>query len=234
MLNFKAGQYLILKINDQARLYSIFSPENIKDFFELMVKIIPGGLASNYFISLKTGDKVNFQGPAGVFSLRENQKDKFFFATFAGIAPLRSMVASYLEKNKMLTRPKLILFWGLRNFSDICLLEELKQLVKTSQQFQFFICLSREADLSKIKSEDKKYFKLGRINICWEQFITATIKQGNNVTPLRPSGYEGQAMKQFINNFDYYLCGSCDVTESLKQYFFSKGVDKETVFFEKF
>lgn len=211
-LIFKAGQYLILKVNSQTRLYSIYSSSNVKNYFELMVKIVPGGLASNYLNNLKVGDKVNFQGPAGMFTLHENERNKVFFATFTGMAPQNSMILSYLENNKNKMSPQLYLFWGLRNFSDICLVEELKQLSINYRQFKFTICLSRENNLSKIRDEDRQYFKLGRVNAVWEEFMS----------------------QQSINLFDYYLCASRDVVESLNQYLLGKGITKENIFFEKF
>lgn len=222
-IEFEAGQYLILKVNNQPRLYSIFSSEENKKSMQLLVKIIPDGVASTYLTNLKSGDQVEFQGPAGAFKLQQNRRDKIFLATFTGLAPLYSMITSCLKMEKKLTQPKLYLFWGLRHFSDICLLDELKQLSINNQQFKFFICLSRETDLSKIKDENKKYFKLGRINDVWQKFNSQLIKQCSNVT-----------MKQFINNFDYYLCASRDVVESLKQYLIEKGIAKENIFSEKF
>jgi len=217
---FKAGQYLILKIGDKSRLYSIYSSENVKNSFTLLIKTIPNGLASNFFLNLKTGESVDFQGPAGVFYLRESEKDKIFLATYSGLAPLRSMIVSYLEKNKDKITPKFNLFWGLRNYSDICLFDEFKQLAINYQQFKFIICLSRETDLTKIKDEDRQYFKLGRINNSWEEFA---LKQCNNVV-----------IEQCVNKFDYYLCAGDKVIVELNQYLLAKGVVKENIFLEKF
>ncbi len=203
---FKAGQYVMLKVNDQNRLYSIFSSENTKNSFEIMVKLLPGGLASNYITNLKVNDKVNFQGPAGVFTLRENQKDKVFLATYTGLAPIWSMITSYYEKNPN-SQINFSLYWGLKNYEETCFLEELKQIVQKYNSFKFFICLSREENLDKIPQENQIYFKLGRVTT---------------------------VLDQFNNQFDYYLCGSREVVDGLNQFLLEKSVAKENIFFEKF
>ena len=68
---FIPGQYVILKVPSEkgpvSRLYSIASPNTKKNSFELIIEIIPGGLASNYLFSLKENTEVVFQGPAGLF-----------------------------------------------------------------------------------------------------------------------------------------------------------------------
>src|SRR3972149_8574318 len=95
---FKPGQYVMLKVPSDkgplSRLYSIASSNTIKDSFELIIGIIPGGLASNYLFSLKENTEIIFQGPAGVFSIKENDRGKIFLITGTGIAPIRSMIIS--------------------------------------------------------------------------------------------------------------------------------------------
>lgn len=203
---FKAGQYMMLKIDDQNRLYSILSSEKIKDSFELMIRIIPDGLASGFFQNLKVGEKVNFQGPGGVFALQENQKDKVFLATYTGLAPFWSMITSYYEKNPV-SQINFSLYWGLKNYEETCFLEELKQMMEKNSSFKFFICLSREENLNKIPAENQKYFKIGRVN---------------------------SALGQFNNQSDYYLCGSRQVVDGLNQFLLEKGILKENIYFEKF
>ena len=210
-INFQAGQYLILKVNNQPRLYSIFSPNYIKDYIEFMIKIIPEGIASNYFNNLQPGEQVSFEGPAGVFTLKENEKNKVFLVTSTGLAPVYSMILSYLRKNSAATTPNLYLFWGLKNYEDACFINELKQLAINNQQFKLFICLSREQNFDKIPEAEKTLFHLGRITSVWEKFVT-----------------------QSNNNFDYYICGSREVVESLNEYLLTKNIIKGNIFFEKF
>jgi NAD(P)H-flavin reductase len=208
---FKPGQYVILKVPSDkgpvSRLYSIASSNKNKNSFELIIGLIPGGFASNYLFSLKEKTEVIFQGPAGLFELRKNNRTKIFMVTGTGIAPARSMInsiLSYVELNSNFS-----IFWGLKNYKDIYLLNELKKL-----GINFKICLSREANLNMISKEDKKYFELGHINTCFEKQILDT--------------------KYSILNTDFYLCGGRLIVESLKQFLLSKNILGENIIFEKF
>jgi NAD(P)H-flavin reductase len=203
---FQAGQYLILKINNQSRLYSIFSSPRSKNSFELMVKLLPGGLGSDYLNNLKINDRVNFQGPAGNFTLRENKKDKIFLATYTGLAPLWSMINDYYENNLNSTL-NLYLYWGLRTFEDTCLLNALKEICQRQNGFQFFLCFSQEKSLMEIPEENRKYFRLGRIT---------------------------DTLEPIDNRFDYYICGSRQVVTGLNQFLLEKGIDPKNIYFEKF
>jgi Na+-transporting NADH:ubiquinone oxidoreductase subunit F len=215
-IDFKAGQYLMLKINGQCRLYSICSPDYIKDSFELVVEMVPGGLGSTYFDNLKVGDRVDFQGPAGCFTLKATSRDKIFLATGTGIAPIKSMIYE-VQSSKF--KVQSYLFWGLKTRQDVYFLEELKQLSnETMEQFKFYICLSREKDLAGL---DPHYFMSGHINDGLQQLMSNF--------PALPAG------RQFpISNFEYYICGSREVVSSMVEFLQKQKIAKENIFFEKF
>lgn len=207
-LEFSAGQYMIFKFNGLSRLYSIFSSSNIKNYFELLVKIMPGGKATTSLNNLKVGDNTVFQGPAGAFIFKKNDKDKIFLATGTGFSPVRSMIISNLVN----LGPNFYLFWGLPYFSEVCLMDELIQLTTRFPNFNFSICLSREKDLNMISETQRKFFLLGRVNIGLEKLIK----------------------QKTTDNFDYYICGSKIVVESLRELLYQKKITKESVFFEHF
>ena len=204
---FKPGQYVMLKVpsgkGPVSRLYSIASPDTAKNSFDLIIEIVPGGLASNYLFSLGEKSEVIFQGPAGMFGLKKNERDKIFMVTGTGIAPIRSILISNIKNQKY------YLFWGLKSFQDVYLLNELKKL-----GIQFKICLSREQNLDMIPEEDKKYFEIGHIDSCFDQHV--------------------ENCKLKIDNLDYYLCGGRQVVESLKQFLLIKNISQENIIFEKF
>ncbi|MFH0979808.1 MAG: FAD-dependent oxidoreductase [Candidatus Roizmanbacteria bacterium] len=158
-INFIPGQYLILKVNEKSRLYSIASPNTIKNRLEFIIEIIPKGMASNYLMNLKENDEVSFQGPAGQFTLRENNKQKIFLVTGTGIAPVRSML-----KNFQFPIFNFQLFWGLKTYKDVYFLDELKE-------FNLKICLSREQNFDMIPELDRKYFDLGHVDKCIEKLF---------------------------------------------------------------
>ncbi len=204
---FKPGQYVMLKVPSPkgpvSRLYSIASSDTAKNSFDLIIEIVPGGLASNYLFSLGEKSEVIFQGPAGMFGLKKNERDKIFMVTGTGIAPIRSILISNIKNQKY------YLFWGLKSFQDVYLLNELKKL-----GIQFKICLSREQNLDMIPEEDKKYFEIGHIDSCFDQHV--------------------ENCKLKIDNLDYYLCGGRQVVESLKQFLLIKNISQENIIFEKF
>jgi NAD(P)H-flavin reductase len=205
---FRPGQYVILKVPSDkgpvSRLYSIASRNIVKNSFELIIEIVPGGLASNYLFSLGEKTEVVFQGPAGMFGIKENDRTKIFLVTGTGIAPVRSMLNSVFEAQN----EKCFLFWGLKNFKEIYLFDEFKQ-------FNLKICLSREQNLDIIPEADRTFFELGHVDASFERkFSSEVVKQ--------PS------------NFDFYLCGGRLVVESLKQFLLSKNIPLENIIFEKF
>ena len=210
-IKFRAGQYLMIKIPTDkgpiSRLYSIASANSEKNHIEFIIQIIPGGLASSYLSGLKVQDEVSFQGPAGLFELKENDRQKIFLVTGTGIAPILSIIKSNFQFSTASWRINFQLFWGLKTYSDVYLLDELKQ-------YNLKICLSREQNLDMIPKDDMKYFELGHVNSCFEK--------------LHPTNYT------LRTNFDFYLCGGRNIVESLKQFLLGKDIQRENIHFEKF
>ncbi len=214
-ISFIPGQYMILLVPQEngekaRRLYSIASANTVTNEFELLVKLISNGCASCYFEKMQINNECEFQGPAGMFTLRESEQDKIFLVTGTGYAPVRSMFLSNIQH----PTSNIYLFIGFPYYKDVFLFEEIKNLKLKIKNFDFYICLSREQNLDMIPEEDKKHFLPGRVTIGFEQFI--------------------ENCKLKIENFDYYLCGGREVVESLKLYLYEKGASKERVYFEKF
>lgn len=212
-INFKAGQYLILKINDKSRLYSIASPEQSKNVFELLVELIDGGLASEYLKNLKRGEEVIFQGPVGMFTLRKNNKPKIFLATGTGIAPIRSIIKSIF--NTQFSIFNNYLFWGIRELKELYFFNEFENLSKRNKNFQFKICFSQEKDIDNL---DPTYFFKGRVNLALENFFLQNSINNNLL----------------VNSFDYYLCGGKETVMSLINFLKEKGVKTDNILFERF
>jgi len=212
-INFLAGQYLILSIplvdKIVSRLYSIASSPLKKNSFDLVIELVDGGVGSSYLKNLKIGDKVLFKGPAGIFTLKENNKNKVFFATGTGIAPIRSMIYKILNSNHQIPE---YLFWGLRKKEDVYFLEELKKIAKEAKNFKFRICLSREKKLDKASNQ---FFSLGHVDKVFEKELYPKIKEK-------------------IFNFDFYVCGGRIVVESIYKFLLKKNIPQSNIFFEKF
>lgn len=269
-LVFLAGQYLIMMVPDSTtvtsrysvngaftldrkdsgvvrRLYSVASAPQDKTWFELMVKIIPDGVAGKYFANMKINDEVTFQGPAGIFTLRENQNNKVFLVTGTCLAPVRSMLKEI--SNLKFQISNFYLFWGLPYYKDVCLFEELKSLTMESRR-------------SKIGVED------GRLKVDQNQSSPFYSQPLSSMFNYLPSSFQfkiflsreanldmvaDEDKKYFqigrvtdglnklilnseflILNSDFYLCSKPEIVDSLKNLLEQKGAIKEQVYFEKF
>ncbi|MCM8811524.1 MAG: FAD-dependent oxidoreductase [Candidatus Omnitrophica bacterium] len=100
-IHFTAGQFVAVLCPKDGKLirraYSIASPPEEKDHVELIIKLVEGGVVTNWFWSLKEGDRFRVHGPFGKFVLPEQiDFDIVFVATGTGIAPFRSMIRHLL------------------------------------------------------------------------------------------------------------------------------------------
>ena len=208
---FTPGQYIILKVPNGAsfvnRLYSIASASTQTGSFELLIKRVPDGLASNYINTFTVGQKVEFSGPAGQFSLKNTPHAKVFLTTGTGIAPIRSFILS----NKGHAQ-KYHLFWGMPTMADLYLLDELKEIAKNDPNFKFSVCLSKELSLEKINEAGRRFFSLGHVN----EAVLGLIKN----------------LPQ--NSLEFYICGRREVVESLREYLYTHGIDRSLVYFERY
>lgn len=207
---FIPGQYVILTVPQAPepvkRLYSIASAPN-PAYFELLIKLVPGGAASSYIGSLAVGSSVEVQGPAGVFTLQNNPRSKVFLVTGTGYAPIRSFILSTPHHTE-----NYYLYWGMQKAQDVVLLDELKTLSLQNPLFHPKICLSREATFDAIAPNDQPYFSLGRINNALQTLISS----------------------QPPNSLEFYICGRREVTESMREYLYNQKIAKELVFFERY
>jgi len=211
-LNFAAGQYLILMIGEeQRRLYSISSPVDQKDSFELLVKLLPQGVGSDYLRALEPGQRAFFQGPAGLFTLRSIDKAKVFLAAGTGLAPIRSQIHSYLNQGG---QAQVFLFWGLKRKADLYLFDELRGLTSRHPNFHFVVCLDQE---DKFLGLDVDLFHRGRVDRAFTEFVK-----------------ERKLDQKQLNEFEYYLCSGREIVEALKIFLESLGINKENIFFDKF
>jgi ferredoxin-NADP reductase len=210
IFTFVPGQYAILNVPSNPsplkRLYSFAGTNTIKNKFDFLIKIVPGGVASEYIRTLEVGDEVDVTGPAGLFKLQNNEKRKIFMATGTGIAPIRSFLSA-----KSPQALNSILFWGLKNFEGSYMMDELLTLKNTHPDFMFYYCLSQQVSFETIPPLLQDHFKAGHIDAAWEGVVSS-------ISP----------------NDEYYLCGSRTVIESLRVLLLTKGVEKGNLYFEKY
>lgn len=214
---FKAGQYMILHIPQlegmaARRLYSIASAPHETDTLDLLIQLVPGGIAGNYLSKMNVGEEVKMQGPAGLFTFKDISKEKelMFLATGTGIAPIRSIIMDLAETGFPQTRVNL--FWGMKTFEDLYYLEEFQNLCKKFPNFNLHLCLSRQEKIEElVLGEDVHYIRQGRIMHMLDTYDEPSLQQAY-----------------------FYLCGGKEVVESLRQYLAERNIDKTAIHFEKF
>ena len=122
------------------RAYSISSPSYEKNHVQIVVRLIPGGIASTYVHSLAVGDPVMFTGPYGEFVLSEDEgTDIVCVGGGAGMAPIKNIIHSVYSK---WTDRKCYLFFGCRTIKDVFYLEEFKQLAQKHPNLKIIYGLS--------------------------------------------------------------------------------------------
>ena len=122
---FKPGQFVQFRIPGagEERAYSIASSPRDGHAVELIVRLVPGGLATTYlFNRLKVGAPVFLTGPYGDFWLREDTDAPLVcVAGGSGSAPIRSIITYLRGKG---SKRKVVSFYGGRTPRDIYLTED--------------------------------------------------------------------------------------------------------------
>lgn len=121
---YKAGQtYAVELPGGIRRVYSIAVPEGNKAKIEFLIRKVTGGLFSGMLFSdgLRVGDALRLSGPDGDFTFKTPKGRKaIFLATGTGIAPVKSIVETLIQKNDLEGR-KLHIFWGVRTAEELVL-----------------------------------------------------------------------------------------------------------------
>ena len=130
--DFKAGQFVTLGLKLEGedkitnRAYSLASPPEQKQYFELYIKWatepVPGKFTTALF-HLKPGDELYWRKPAGAFTLEENRPDGtpderaiILVASGTGLAPFVGYVLHLKAKG---SKRKLVLLHGARNPKEL-------------------------------------------------------------------------------------------------------------------
>jgi ferredoxin-NADP reductase len=143
---FESGQFITLFIEKDGerkpRSYSIFSDPKSEGCFDLCIKIVDGGYASDIFANAKVGDEFDCKGPFGHFKFnKEDSNSKIcMIGTGTGVAPLYSM----LNDNLGVSSKEFHLIFGVRYVRDLILLDELDKMQKEFSNFTYDIAVSRE------------------------------------------------------------------------------------------
>lgn len=140
-INFSAGQYINIVLSDgRRRAFSFASAPSASDRIELHVRLVPGGIFTTHvFTQMKVGDKLDFEGPLGSFTLQESDRPIIFVAGATGFAPIKSIVEDALQRG--VTRP-MLLYWGVRKVRDLYMAELAQRWQNENAHFKFIPVIS--------------------------------------------------------------------------------------------
>jgi Na+-transporting NADH:ubiquinone oxidoreductase subunit F len=122
------------------RAYSVSSPAFQTDRIQLVVRLVPGGIASTFLHSLREGDELRFTGPYGEFKLLEDPSVAVVcVGGGAGMAPINSIIHSLY--NRWPDRA-CYLFFGCRTKNDVFYLDAFQELARKHPNFKVVYALS--------------------------------------------------------------------------------------------
>lgn len=152
--SYKAGQFGIFrflnkKIWMESHPYSLSDIPN-KDYLRITVKNL--GASSATLKNIPTGTKVIIDGPNGIFTEKEKQKDRILLiAGGVGITPIRALIEQLAKNNK-----DLILLYSTRRTNQIIFQQELEDLTKKyPNNLKVHYITSEEESTNKFKLIDE-------------------------------------------------------------------------------
>ena len=155
ILDFKAGQFLLVKLQDDLQLkkyLSISSSPTEKCYLEFTKKLTESDFSKTLDI-LKTGDQLAIQYPFGKFVLDESSPKIAFLSGGIGITPIRSICKYVVDKN---LGQDIVLVYANRSVKDVVFKDDFDAMVKSYSRLR----------VAHVLCETEPGFKctVGRIN----------------------------------------------------------------------
>ncbi|HUS45899.1 MAG TPA: FAD-binding oxidoreductase [Phycisphaerae bacterium] len=173
-IEHRPGQYIQIQAPSPQgpvwRAYSISSPVYEPNAVELVVRLVPGGIASTYLHNLKEGDPVTFTGPFGEFRLNEDPETEIVcVAGGCGMAPVKNIIYSLCHR---WPGRSCRLFFGCRTTRDIYYLDEFRELAKEHPNFRVVYALSEE-----LEPEEPWDGETGFIHLAVDKYLEPGVKR---------------------------------------------------------
>lgn len=213
-IEFEAGMYVQLVVppygkikGETQRAYSMSSTPSDKNHIEILVRLVPGGIATTYVhTELKEGQKIKVIGPFGDFHRSGTDAAMVCIAGGSGMAPFKAIFNDMYE-NKINNRD-VWYFFGARTGKDMFYLDELRELEKKWDKFHFVPALS-EPEESDNWSGEKGLITAVLNSYLKEKISTETDREG-------------------------YLCGSPGMITACKSVLTDNGIPLEKIYFDNF
>lgn len=212
-INFTSGMYMQLcvppygKIKQKTqRAYSISSKPNEKGNVELLIRLVPGGIATTWVHNhLQEGDEVEVIGPFGDFKASETNAAMICVAGGSGMAPFKSMLYDMYENGQ--NDRDIWYFFGARTRKDLFYVEELNDLAEKWDCFHFVPALSEPEESDNWNGET------GLITNVLDEYLKTKV---------------GEVAREG------YLCGSPGMIDACNKVMTNNGIKLDEIYYDKF
>jgi len=214
-VEFEAGKYVQLLIppygkirGTTQRAYSISSKPSNHNQLEVLVRLVPGGIATTYVHEhLEVAHHMDIIGPFGDFRRTGRDAIMLFVAGGSGMAPFKSMLYDMVEKND--TQQEVWYFFGARTTRDMFYMDEMRELENRLVNFHFVPALSEPQEGDG-----------------WDG-ATGLITDVLDVYLKEKINTEGKMLEG-------YLCGSPGMIDACIRVMNDNDVSQDNIFFDKF
>lgn len=215
-IHYTAGQYAQIvippygKIKESTqRAYSMSSKPSEKDKIELLIRLVPNGIATTYVHSfLHQGQDVELVGPFGDFGIRHNDSTMIFVAGGSGMAPFKSILHDLIERGGN-TR-NIWYFFGARAVRDLYYREEMKEMERKIPNFRYVEALSDPLP------DDNWQGETGLITDVLNRYFQTVIPKDQQT------------------KMEGYLCGSPGMINACIKVMTSNGIKDENIYYDSF
>ncbi len=214
-VEFESGKYVQLVIppynkikGTTQRAYSMSSCPSTTTRIEVLVRLVPGGIATTYVHEfLKVGQGMQLVGPFGDFKRTEGNSVMLCIAGGSGMAPFKSMLYDMLEKGER--NREVWYFFGARTTRDMFYLDEMKELESKLPNYHFVPALSEPEE------GDGWDGPTGLITEVLDTYLKNHIDS------------EGKKLEG-------YLCGSPGMIDACNRVMNDNGIIQENIYYDKF
>lgn len=152
------------------RAYSISSSVHEPRTVELVVRLVPGGIASTYLHNVQVGDPATFTGPFGEFELSDDPSvEVICVAGGCGMAPVKNIIYTIYER---WPDRSCWLFFGCRTTKDIFYLDEYEALAREHPSFHVVYALS-----DRLGPDETWDGETGFIHLAADKYLEPDVKR---------------------------------------------------------
>lgn len=144
--DYKPGHFFLLRLvkGDGKPIQRSYSVASLKEEGMLWLGIKLEGVFTNMLWKLKEGDKVEADGPYGIFLLREGDEERVFIGGGVGVTPLRPMIMQSIRDGV-----KCHLFHSAKSLEGLTYFAEIKKMSVEKPLFLFYPSITGEAKPEK-------------------------------------------------------------------------------------